>query len=161
LLKANGDLVYSTEVNESLHSEAPPERVPIDVWRSTVELVQAESQVQEKPGTDPQTRPRPSLQVVELVRIPYTKVQYRFAEQDYVLYIYDSEGNEKFYTDRYPARWDRVERLFKALSTDLLTPATPSETPRNPAGSYRVPVEVPPYSINEEEDEEQSSGKPE
>jgi len=162
LLKANGDLVYSAEVNESLHSEAPPERVPIDVWRSTVELVQAESQVPEKPGTDPQTRPRPSLQVVELVRIPYTKVQYRFAEQDYVLYIYDSEGNEKFYTDHYPARWDRVERLFKALSTDLLTPATPPETPRNPAGSYRVPVEVPPYSINEEDDDEdRSSGKPE
>jgi len=159
LIKANGDLAYSAEVNESLHSEAPPERVPIDVWRNTVELVQAESQAPEKPGTDPQAQPRPSLQVVELVRIPYTKVQYRYAEQDYVLYIFDSEGNEKFYTDRYPARWDRVERLFKAISTDLLTPAAPSETPRNPAGSYRVPVEVPPYSISEDDDEDQSPDK--
>jgi len=96
--------------------------------------------------------------VVELVRISYTKVLYRYAEQDYVLYIFDSEGNEKFYTDHYPARWDRVERLFKAISTDLLTPAAPSETPKNPAGSYRVPVEVPPYSISEE-DEDQPSGK--
>ena len=158
LLKANGDLVYSTEVNESLHSEAPPEQVPIDIWRSTVELAQAESQIPEKSGADPQTRPRPSLQVIELVRIPYTKVQYRYAEQDYVLYIYDSEGNEKFYADRYPARWDRVERLFKAISTDLLTPQ-PSETPNNFGGSYRVPVEVPPYSINEEDEEDPSSGK--
>jgi len=160
LLKANGDLAYSTEVNEPLHSEAPPERVPIDVWHSTVELVQAEGQVQEKPGIDPQSRPRPSLQVVELVRIPYTKVQYRYAEQDYVLYIYDSEGKEKFYTDRYPARWDRVERLFKAISTDLLAPAQ-SETPKDPGSSYRVPVEVPPYSISEEDVEDRSSGKPE
>jgi hypothetical protein len=158
LLKANGDLVYSTEVNESLHSEAPPEQVPIDIWRSTVELAQAESQIPEKSGADPQTRPRPSLQVIELVRIPYTKVQYRYAEQDYVLYIYDSEGNEKFYADRYPARWDRVERLFKAISTDLLTPQ-PSETPNNFGGSYRVPVEVPPYSINEEDEEDPSSSK--
>jgi len=115
--------------------------------------VQAESKVQEKPGTDPQARPRPSLQVVELVRIPYTKVQYRYAEQDYVLYLYDSEGNEKFYTDRYPARWDRVERLFKAISTDLLTPMPSEETPTHPTGSYRVPVEVPPYSINEEDED--------
>jgi hypothetical protein len=156
LLKANGDLAYSAEVNESLHSEAPPERVPIDIWHSTVELAQAESRTQEKLGTDPQTRPRPSLQVIELVRIPYIEVQYRYGEQHYTLYIYDSEGNEKFYTDRYPARWDRVERLFKAVSTDLLTPA-PSDTPSNPGGSYRVPVEVPPYLINEE-GEEDSSG---
>src|SRR2546421_7028292 len=160
LLKANGDLAYSSEVDESLHSEAPPERVPIDVWRSTVELVQTEGQVQEKPGIDPQGRPRPTLQVVELVRIPYTKVQYRYAEQNYVLYIYDGEGKEKFYADRYPARWDRVERLFKAISTDLLTPAQ-SETPNGPESSYRVPVEVPPYSISEEDEEDQSSGKPE
>lgn len=160
LLKANGDLVHSTEVNESLHSEAPPEQVPIDIWRSTVELAQTESQIQEKPGTDPQTRPRPSLQVIELVRIPYTQVQYRYAEQDYVFYIYDSEGNEKFYADRYPARWDRVERLVKAISTDLLTPQ-PSETPNNLGGSYRVPVEVPPYSISEEDEEDPSSGKSE
>jgi hypothetical protein len=159
LLKANGDLVYSAEVNESLHSEAPPDQVPIDIWRSTVELVQAESQIPEKPGTDPQTRPHPSLQVIELVRIPYIKVQYRYAEQDYVLYIYDNEGNEKFYADHYPARWDRVERLFKAISNDLLTPP-PSETPSNLAGGYRVPVEVPPYSISEE-DEDPSSSKPE
>jgi hypothetical protein len=160
LVKANGDLAYSAEINESLHSEAPPERVPIDIWRSTVELVQVESKVQEKPGTDPQARPRPSLQVVELVRIPYTKVQYCYAEQDYVLYLYDSEGNEKFYTDRYPARWDRVERLFKAISTDLLTPVPSEETPTDPpAGSYRVPVEVPPYSINEEDGENHSSHK--
>ena len=157
LARANGDLAYSAEVNESLHSEAPPEQVPIDVWRQTVELVQAESRVTEKPGTDPQARPRPTLQVIELVRIPYTKVQYRYAEQDYILYIFDSEGNEKFHADRYPARWDRVERLFKAISTDLLTPV-PSEKPNNLTGSYRVPIEVPPYSINEEDEENQSPG---
>ena len=157
LARANGDLAYSTEVNESLHSEAPPEEVPIDIWHQTVELVQAESRIPEKPGTDPQARPRPTLQVIELVRIPYTKVQYRYAEQDYVLYIFDSEGNEKFHADRYPARWDRVERLFKAISTDLLTPLSP-EKPNHPTENYHVPIEVPPYTINEEDKEGQSPG---
>ena len=130
-----------------------------------------------------QSRPRSTLQVVELVRIPYTKLQYRFADQDYELYIYDSEGREKFYAERFPARWDRIERLFKAISNDLLTsqPQPPasseeaqaSEAPmpyqpqpqpqlnakpvtRNSAGGYRIPVEVPPYSITEEDDERET-----
>jgi hypothetical protein len=153
LLKASGDLVYSAEINETLHPEAPPERVPLDVWRATVELVRAESQSQDKPGVDPQTSSQATLQVVELVRIPYTRVQYRFSDQDYVLYVYDGEGKEKFYADHYPVRWDRIERLVKAISVDLMTPAQ-KETPPNPSGSYRVPVEVPPYTITEEDEED-------
>jgi hypothetical protein len=157
-----------------LYSAAPPERVPIDIWGPTVELVKAESRVPDAPpGVDIQSRPRPTLQVVELVRIPYTTLQYRFADQDYELYIYDSEGREKFYAERFPARWDRVERLFKAISNDLLSgqpqPPASSEAPptseapmsyqpqRNPAGGYRIPVEVPPYSIAEEDDEEKET----
>lgn len=159
LLKANGDLVYSAEVNETLHPEAPPERVPLDIWHTTVEMVQNETDSQEKSGVDTQTRSRPTLQVVELVRISYTSVQYRYGEQDYVLYVYDSEGNEKFYAEHYPARWDRIERLVKAISTDLLTPGTAQDTPpRNTSGGfYRVPVEVPPYNITEEHDEDKDT----
>jgi hypothetical protein len=182
LAKSNGDLLFSDEVNEAFHSEAPPEQVPVDIWRQTVELVRTESLVPDTHGVDMQTRPRPTLQVVELVRIPYTKLQYRFADQDYELYIYDSEGREKFYAERFPARWDRIERLFKAISNDLLpvqpqSPVSPDEapsqpaeepmayqprniakpapSPRNPASGYRIPVEVPPYAITEEDDEEQ------
>jgi hypothetical protein len=119
-------------------------------------MVNAESQVVDRPGVEPQTSSRPTLQVIELVRIPYTKLQYRYSDQDYVLYIYDGEGQEKFHADRYPARWDRIERLVKAISTDLMTPAQ-RETPPNPpynGGGYRVPVEVPPYTIIEEDEEE-------
>jgi hypothetical protein len=182
MLKANGDLVFSAEVNETFHVDAPPDRVPMDIWRSTVELVRLEGQVQDKPGVDMQSRPRPTLQVVELARIPYTSVNYRLGDQEYVLYIYDSEGKEKFHAERYPARWDRIERLFKAISTDLLPGQEGSdETPpssgfesgaeRDPGGVrpqeprtsggpvnnnqrgnvYRVPVEIPPYSDDEDE----------
>jgi hypothetical protein len=183
LAKSDGDLIFSDEVNETFHSEAPPEQVPIDIWSQAVELVQTEGRVPDTPGVDMQSRPRPTLQVVELVRIPYTKLQYLFADQDYELYIYDSEGREKFYAERFPARWDRVERLFKAISNDLLPnqpqPPTSSEASqasdasmsyqpqgnansvtRNPAGGYRIPVEVPPYSITEEDDEETPNNKP-
>jgi hypothetical protein len=121
-----------------------------------------------------QAHPRPTLQVIELARIPYTRVQYRFSNQDHVLYIYDSEGKEKFHADRYPARWDRIERLFKAISTDLMPLEAGGEQPeqlegnglsaQKPSGSprgnvYRVPVEIPPYTIDEENDEDGSPGR--
>jgi hypothetical protein len=176
LAKSNGDLIFSDEVGEAFHSAAPPEQVSIDVWRQTVELVRAEGLIPDTPGVDVQSRPRPTLQVVELVRIPYTKLQYRFADQDYELYIYDSEGREKFYAERFPARWDRIERLFRAISNDLMPSPTPpphssedyqasdasmsyqpqqnaKPVTRNSASGYRIPVEVPPYSITEEDDE--------
>jgi hypothetical protein len=174
LAHANGDLVYSAEINETLYPDAPPDQVPLDVWQSTVELVNSERQAAEKPGLDPQATPRPTLQVVELVRIPYTIISYRYADQDYTLYIYDKEGQEKFYAERSPARWDRVERLVKAISSDLTTPianevkrtggntSNPLNNSNNYSGGYRVPVEVPPYTIIEEDEEEDTPpSKPE
>ena len=160
LLKADGDLVYSAEIDETLYEEAPPDLVPLDVWKATVELVKSEREVQDKTGIDPQNIPRATLQVVELLRIAYTTVQYRYAEQEYTLYIYDGEGHEKYYAERFPARWDRIERLFKAISSDLLTPAqqeqAEKETHSSYSGGYRVPVEVPPYTITEEDGDEKA-----
>lgn len=158
LIKANGDLIYNDEVNETLYPEAPPEGVPMDVWHATVELVQSESASPTKSNVDPQAASRATLQVIELVRITYTGVQYRYNNQDYALYIYDGEGREKFYSDRFPARWDRIERLVKAISNDLLTPAQreaqQNQQDNQSSGPYRVPIEVPPYSITEEDDED-------
>ncbi len=154
LVKAGGELVYNAEVNETLHADAPPEGVPMDVWRITVELVKAESQEKTTGplGNSPE-QARANLQVVELVRIPYTQVHYRYGNQDYTFYVYDGEGREKFYADRYPARWDRIERLVKAITTDLMAPV--EEKPgSSQSGGYRVPVEVPPYTITEEDEED-------
>jgi hypothetical protein len=153
LAKASGELIYNAEISESLLPDVPPERVPLDVWRTMVEMVHTEQQAMRRPGTSPQAGARPTLQVIEMVRVPYTKLQYRYSGQEYVLYIYDGEGNEKFFADRYPARWDRIERLVKAISNDLTTSI--QAPPPNNGGSYRVPVEVPPYSITEEEGREE------
>jgi hypothetical protein len=163
---ATGDLVYSTEVTELLYPEAPPEAVPIDVWRTAVQMVdQASKPEVVKPGAKAaKSETRPSLQVLELVRIPYTCVNYRFNNQDYTFYIYDVEGKEKFHAERYPARWDRIERLVRSISADLMTPAqsTQSAPPANPASNqtrgYRVPIEPtpytpPPYSFPDDENE--------
>src|SRR6266700_917940 len=118
-------------------------------------LVKSATTSQEKFSPDPQASSRASLQVLELARIPYTKVDYRFENQDYVFYVYDSEGKEKFYADRYPARWDRIERLVRSITSDLMTPAPASSQPNNPnpAPGYRVPIEDPPYTITEEDEE--------
>jgi hypothetical protein len=153
LAKANGDLIYNAEINETLYPEAPPEGVPIDVWRTTVDMVQSESDSPVKPGQDPQAASRATLQVVELVRVPCTGVQYSYNNQEYMLYVYDGEGKEKFYADSYPARWDRVERLVKAISNDLMVPVQKEELQNgSSSGAYHAPGEVPPYSITEDDD---------
>jgi hypothetical protein len=159
LLKANGEMVYNAEVNEALHPEAPPDAVPIDVWRLTVQLVQDETQNVEKPGVDPQASSRPTLQVLELIRVPYTTVQYYYADQEYLLYVFDSEGKEKFYADHYPARWTSVERLVKAITADLVAPVQKGETTTNPTDNHRAPVEFPSYNITEEGDDGDSPDK--
>ncbi len=94
---------------------------------------------------------------MELVRIPYTRVDYRYGDQDYSFYTYDVEGKEKFHADRYPARWDRIERLVRFISNDLMIPAqgnAQSTTAGDQVRGYRVPVEKPPYTIIEESDYE-------
>lgn len=155
LLKASGELVYNAEINETLHPEAPPEGVPLDVWHLAVDMVKKAITSQEKPGIDPQASSRTTLQVLELVRVPYSKIDYRFENQEYVFYVYDGEGKEKFYADRYPARWDRIERLVRSITNDLMTPAQDPSQPGSSASGYRVPVEMPPYTITEEDEEEQ------
>jgi hypothetical protein len=156
LFKASGELVYNAEVNETLHPAAPPEGVPMDVWQVAVGLVQTATASKEKAGIDPQGSSRTTLQVLELVRIPYSKIDYRFENQDYVFYVYDGEGKEKFYADRYPARWDRIERLVRSITNDLMAPAQDPSQPGGPASGYRVPVEMPPYTITEEDEDEQA-----
>lgn len=155
LTMASGELVYSTESQDDLYAEAAPERVPMDVWRVAVDLAEAERSSRENSRSDtPQSATRASLQVLELVRIPYTKVDYRYGDQDYTFYVYDEAGQEKFYADRHPARWDRIERLVRAITNDLMTPAQPEIPPNgNPPGGYRVRVEVPPYDTPDNEDQ--------
>jgi len=168
LQNANGDLVYSTELSDLLYPEAPPDSVPIDVWRTAVQIVEQASKPEEATGRGNvvKSESRPSLRVLELVRIPMTRVDYRYNNQDYTFYIYDVEGKEKFYSDRYPARWDRIERLERSISTDLMTPAPgpQSPPPANPASNqargYRVPIEnvpyaPPTYSVTEENEEDE------
>jgi hypothetical protein len=81
LLKATGDLIYSAEVNDTLYAEAPPEKVPMDVWQVAVQMVKTSSTA--APLINPSvghSRPdsRATLQVLELIRIPYTRVDYRY-----------------------------------------------------------------------------------
>src|SRR5579875_1457582 len=165
LKHASGDLVYSTEVTEMLYPEAPPEAVPIDVWRAAVQAVEQASRNEEisRPSRSVRSESRPSLQVLELTRIPYTRVDYRYNNQDYTFYIYDVEGKEKFYAERFPARWDRIERLVRSITADLMTPvqsAPPTNPTSNQVRGYRVPIESTPYvspaySATDEEDEEE------
>jgi hypothetical protein len=163
LTTAGGELVYNAEVDDTLYPEAAPERVPMDVWRATVAMVEAESanlqgaETARAAGARPDApgSSRPTLQVLELVRIPYTRVDYRYGNADYTFYAYDGAGQEKFHAERYPARWDRIERLVRAISADLVTPVQPEKASTvNPASGYRVPIEVPPYTVTEDDEKQ-------
>jgi hypothetical protein len=156
LLKAEGDLIYSAEVTEDLYPEAAPDGVPFDIWQVAVEEVRSAAAVAGRASAQAvQSSSRPTLQVLELVRIPYIKLDYRYIDRDYVLYIYDSEGREKFYAASFPARWDRVERLVRAITSDLAaTPQAEGQTEGSPRPrGYRVPVERPPSAAGNEDDE--------
>lgn len=155
LHKVTGDLVYSAETSEPLYADAAPEGVPMDVWHAAVQVVQEASANPENRSANPREETRASLQVLELTRIPYTKVDYRFSDKDYVFYIYDVEGYEQFFADGYPARWDRIERLVRSITADLTTPAQNAAQANGASDQvrgYRVPVEKPPFSITEEEE---------
>ena len=155
LTSAGGEIVYNTEVNETLHPEAAPENVPMDVWRATVALAQAESTAPayHVGAESPTSSTRATLQVLELVRIPYTQSQLSLWKPGLHLLCLRCDGQEKFYADRYPARWDRIERLVKAITNDLMTPAQQEPiAPSQPTPGYRVPIEVPPYTVTEDEE---------
>jgi hypothetical protein len=159
ITKATGDLVYNAEIHEPLYADAPPEGVPSEVWRLAVDLTNKASEEQNDAGTRMSSsqgaQTRAGLQVMELVRIPFTKVDYRYGDQDYTFYTYDVQGEEKFFAERYPARWDRIERLVRFITADLMVPAQGASQPGtngDPIRGYRVPIE--PYSIIEENDPE-------
>jgi len=167
LTNVTGDVAYSAEITDLLYPEAPPEAVPIDVWRTAVQIVEkatVPAHGNPKPNSI-KSESRASLQVLELVRIPYTRVDYRYNGQEHTFYIYDVEGKEKFYAERFPARWDRIERLVKSITADLMvTPqsAPPANPNSNQSRGYRVPIEQSPYnppSYSFSEDENEGEGE--
>src|SRR5258708_1231344 len=77
LQNASGDLAYSTEIVDLLYPEAPPEAVPIDVWRTAGQLVEQASKPEESsPRKAAKTESRPNLRVPELALIPQTRAEY-------------------------------------------------------------------------------------
>jgi hypothetical protein len=165
LLKANGELIYENEVDETIYADAAPEGVPMDVWQQAVQMVKnAASTGRDKSGPSGSARAgsQPTLQVLELIRIPFTEVGYGYGNSDYTLYIYDGPGSEKFYAERYPARWDRIERLVRSITSDLMASSDESAQSNNAssqARGYRVPVEKPPYTITEVDSEDTTENR--
>jgi hypothetical protein len=165
LLKANGELIYENEVDETIYADAIPEGVPMDVWQQAVQLVKnAAGLGSDKAGPhgSAQASSRPTLQVLELIRIPFTEVRYGYGNSDYTIYIYDGPGSEKFYAERYPARWDRIERLVRSITSDLTAPSDENAQAGNAssqARGYRVPVEKPPYTITEVDTEDTAENR--
>ncbi len=154
LSRAEGEVIATVDAPEVLEQATPPEGVPADVWRAAQEA----AEVSRKPIAPDE---RPTLQVIEFLRVPVVRVAYLYGDEPYVFYAYGPEGQEKFYAETFPPRWKRVERFVRSVAQELMAPYGGSSEGRvsdferyrqmrEGGGRQRIPVEMPPVIIKEE-----------
>ncbi len=173
LNRSEGEVIAAVDTPEALASETPPEGVAEDVWQAAKEVAAA-SRKQINPDE------RPTLQVVELLRIPVVRVAYLYGDEPYVFYAFGPDGKEKFFAEGFPPRWKRVERFVRSVAQEIITPTSSPgggrvsdieqyRQAREGGGRQRIPVEMPKVTITEEQsasdsgtsdEESQDAGQP-
>lgn len=153
LRRAEGEVFATIETRAELERATPPAGVPEQVWTLAQEAARSGRQ-----SIAPDERA--SLQVVELMRVPVVKVVYGYADEPFVFYAFGPEGKERFYAETFPPRWKRVERFVRALAQEVVPPAPTGgqvsdleryRQTREGSGRQRIPVEMPPVVIKEEQ----------
>ena len=56
---------------------------------------------------------------IQLVRTPITRIDYGFAGRTYSVVAVGRAGEERFWADTFPPRWNRVSRFFQAVARDI------------------------------------------
>ncbi len=132
LRRSSGEQVW--EGAESELSGPAPSGVPERVWLEAVELKRARdaqpaqpAEAQEvAPTATPPTTPvedagerRTLSRRLLLLRTPISRVEYGFAGREYEMIAIGHAGDERFWADTFPPRWNRVSRFFQAVARDL------------------------------------------
>ena len=154
LRRAEGEVIASVDTPEALEKATPPDGVTEEVWHLAQEAARA-SRKHIAPDE------RATLQVVELLRVPVVKVVYAYGDEPFVFYAFGAEGKEKFYAETFPPRWKRLERFARSVAQEIIPPLSMSsggqvsdlESYRQAreGGRQRVPVEMPPVVVKEEQ----------
>ncbi len=154
LNRAEGEVIATIDRLEALASATPPEGVSEEVWQAAQQAAEASR----KPINPDE---RPTLQVVEFLRIPVVRVAYLYGDEPFAFCAFDAEGKEKFYAESFPPRWKRVERFVRSVADQIMAPSTPAggrvsdlesyRQTREGSGRQRIPLEMPPVVVKEEE----------
>ncbi|HEX9058492.1 MAG TPA: hypothetical protein VF818_13270 [Ktedonobacterales bacterium] len=118
MARGTGEPVWSGGADRALAVE-PPAEVPADVWKEALAFahiaVPAAQSAQAGSDVDRRVISRRLL----ILRVPLTRLEYEFAERQYVVVAFGVEGAERFWAETFPHRWSRVSRFLRAITRDL------------------------------------------
>ena len=125
LQRSTGEQVW--EGAETELSGPAPTGVPERVWNEALNLKRAYDQrLPETPGAADPTptgatagERRVISRRLRLVRTPIARIEYGFAGRTYEAVAVGQTGQERFWADTFPPRWNRVSRFFQAVARDI------------------------------------------
>jgi hypothetical protein len=123
LARGTGQRHWDGAVEDALAlAEAPPD-VPEGVWKAAVAYAATVDHGDEAKREDGAPTAAGDRRVIarrlSLVRLPMSRVRYRFAGHQYEVVAFGAAGKERFWAEAFPPRWSRVGRFLKAVSRDL------------------------------------------
>ncbi|HET9110181.1 MAG TPA: hypothetical protein VFN78_05080 [Ktedonobacterales bacterium] len=123
LQRSEGEQVW--EGAESELSGPTPNGVPERVWVEALALKRAyderpaeEQAAMTATGSDGAER-RVLSRRLRLVRTPVTRIEYGYAGRTYEALAVGRAGEERFWAETFPPRWNRVSRFFQAVARDI------------------------------------------
>lgn len=125
LQRSGGEQVW--EGSEAELSGPLPGGVPERVWNEALSLKRAYDQrlpeAPDAPDATPTDADAGERRVISrrlrLVRTPITRIEYGFAGRTYEAVAVGQAGQERFWADTFPPRWNRVSRFFQAVVRDI------------------------------------------
>ena len=124
LRRSVGEQVW--EGSETELSGPTPANVPERVWAEALALKRAYDERAAGSGGDgaaPTAEDADERHVLSrrlsLVRTPVTRIEYAFAGRQYEALAIGRAGEERFWAETFPPRWNRVSRFFQAVARDI------------------------------------------
>lgn len=118
LQRSPGERVW--EGSEAELDGSAPADVPAFVWAAALAVRNEASQPSTDAGDASAAGERRVLsRRLALVRTPITHMEYGFAGRVYEAVAVGVKGQERFWADTFPPRWNRVSRFFQAVARDI------------------------------------------
>jgi hypothetical protein len=124
LQRSAGEQVW--EGSEAELTGPTPGGVPERVWNEALSLKRAYDQrlpetpdAPDAPNAADAGERRVISRRLRLVRTPISRIEYGFAGRTYEAVAVGQTGQERFWADTFPPRWNRVSRFFQAVARDI------------------------------------------